>query len=139
MKWLADRSAQGLMPGIWLIPFATSDTRRFSAQPELFVPPAGRQQRVRDAQRHDRQVDVDWTGRYVVDPTSPKARAWFQNLFRMICDDWGYDYVKIDGQGGSVGACRRFRELLADPKIPPDDAYRSGLATIKSVMGAKTC
>ena len=55
----------------------------------------------------------------------------------MICDDWGYDYVKIDGQGGSVGACRRFRELLADPKIPPDDAYRSGLATIKSVMGAK--
>ena len=33
----------------------------------------------------------------------------------MICDQWGYDYVKIDGQGGSVGACRQYRERLADP------------------------
>ena len=56
MKWLADYiRAKGLTPGIWLIPFATSDTRLFSAAARVVRAPAGRQQRVRDAQRHDGQ------------------------------------------------------------------------------------
>ncbi len=138
MKWLADYiRAKGLRPGIWLIPFATSDSKLFRQQPDLFVRRADGSSVYETPDAKTGKIEVDWTGRYVVDPTSPKAHAWFQDLFRMICDEWGYDYVKIDGQGGSVGACRQYRERLADPKISPDDAYRSGLATIKSVMGPK--
>ena len=138
MKWLADYiRAKGITPGIWLIPFATSDAKLFRAQPDLFVRRADGSSVYETPDAKTGKIEVDWTGRYVVDPTSPKAHAWFQDLFHMICDDWGYDYVKIDGQGGSTGACRRFPDRLANPKTSPDDAYRSGLATIKSVMGAK--
>ena len=138
MKWLADYiRAKGLRPGIWLIPFATSDEKTFRERPELFVRRPDGSSVYETPNATTGKLDVDWTGRYVIDPTSPKARAWFQDLFHMICDDWGYDYVKIDGQGGSIGACQRFRERLADPKVSPNDAYRSGLATIKSVMGPK--
>jgi hypothetical protein len=138
MKWLADYiRAKGLTPGIWLIPFATSDGKTFRDRPELFVRRADGSSVYETPDAKTGKIEADWTGRYVVDPTSPKAHAWFTDLFHMICDQWGYDYVKIDGQGGSVGACRQYRQRLADPKIAPDDAYRSGLATIKSVMGPK--
>jgi hypothetical protein len=138
MKWLADYiRAKGLKPGLWLIPFATSDSKRFREQPELFVRRADGSSVYETPNATTGKTDVDWTGRYVIDPTSPKAHAWFTDLFHMICDQWGYDYVKIDGQGGSAGVCRQYRDRLADPKISPDDAYRSGLATIKLVMGPK--
>ena len=138
MKWLADYiRGKGLRPGIWLIPFATSDEKTFRERPELFVRRADGTSVYETANATTGKLGVNWTGRYVIDPTSPKAHVWFQDLFRMICDDWGYDYVKIDGQGGSIGACREFRQRLADPKVSPDEAYRSGLATIKSVMGPR--
>ena len=138
MKWLADYiRGKGLRPGIWLIPFATSDEKTFRERPELFVRRADGTSVYETPNATTGKLGVNWTGRYVIDPTSPKAHVWFQDLFRMICDDWGYDYVKIDGQGGSIGACREFRQRLADPKVSPDEAYRSGLATIKSVMGPR--
>jgi hypothetical protein len=119
MKWLADYiRAKGLRPGIWLIPFATSDEKTFRERPELFVrrPDGGSVYETPNAATG--KLEVDWTGRYVVDPTSPSARKWFEDLFRMICDDWGYDYVKIDGQGGSIGACCRPNRALISLDLP---------------------
>ena len=55
----------------------------------------------------------------------------------MICADWGYDYVKIDGQGGSANVCNAFHNRLADPKVSPEAAYRLGLAAAKSQMKAE--
>lgn len=138
MKWLADYiRAKGFKPGIWLIPGATSDTKLFGEKPDLFVRrPDGTSVFETPDPKTGKPV-IDWTGRYVVDPTSAQGRKWFTDLFQMLCIDWGYDYVKIDGQGGSAGVCQRFRDRLTDPQMKPDDAYRSGLAAMKSVMGPK--
>jgi len=138
MKWLADYiRAKGLVPGIWLIPFVTSDTKYFQKHLDLFIRRADGSSVFETTDPKTGKLTVDWTGRYVVDPTGPKGRQWFTDLFHMICDDWGYDYVKIDGQGGSAGACGAYRKQLTDPTTRADDAYRSGLAAMKAVMGPK--
>ncbi len=138
MKWLADYiRSKGFKPGIWLIPFATSDEKLFRRRPELFIrrPDGTSIYETRDPKTG--KLSFNWTGRYIVDPTSEAGQKWFRDLFRMLCVDWGYDYVKIDGQGGSRGACARWRSRLANPKLTGDEAYRLGLAAIKSVMGPK--
>ncbi len=136
MKWLAAAiRARGFKPGIWLIPFTTSDEARFRAHPELFIRRADGTTigETRDSQTG--KLTVDWTGRYFIDASGAAGRQWFHDLFTMICGDWGYDYVKIDGQGGSRGAPERYRDRLADPKLAPDEVYRAGLREIKGVMG----
>ena len=38
-----------------------------------------------------------WAGKYALDPTHPKARRRIRRDLRTTVEDWGYDYVKIDG------------------------------------------
>ena len=100
MKWLADAiRAEGFKPGIWLIPYTTSDTKRFQSEPDLFLrrPDGTSAFETRDPKSE--KVEIDWCGRYAIDPTTPQGKKWFADLLRMIAIDWGYDYVKIDGQG----------------------------------------
>ena len=138
MKWLADRiRSQGLSPGIWVVPFATSDRRLFDEQPALFIRKPDGKTPFEEIDPKTGKVKLTWSGLYRVDPTSPHARKWFEDLTRKLCLDWGYDFVKVDGQGDAVLACHQYRDLLADPKIAPDDAYRLELDAIKSVMGPK--
>ena len=140
MKWLADYiRGKGFKAGLWLIPFATSDEKLFRRHPDLFIRRADGTSAFEKPDAKTGKVQIDWTGRYAIDPTSRQARQWCRDLFRMICEEWGYDYVKIDGQGGSANVCSQFRDRLADPKVSPPDAYRLGLEAIKSVMGPKRC
>ena len=104
MKWLADYiRGKGFRPGVWLIPFATSDSKLFARQPGLFVRRSDGTSVFETTDAKTGKTEIDWTGRYVVDPTGPEGRRWFTDLFRMITIDWGYDYVKIDGQGARPG------------------------------------
>jgi hypothetical protein len=136
MKWLASEiRARGFKPGIWLIPFATSDEKTFQEHPELFIRRADGTTIGETKDAATGKVTTDWTGRYIVDPTGPAGRKWFHDLFTMLCPDWGYDYVKIDGQGGSRGAQGTYHDRLTDQKLGPDEAYREGLRAIKDVMG----
>lgn len=138
MKWLADYiRSKGFKPGIWVIPFSTSDEKLFRLRPELFI---RRPDGTSIGERRDPKtgkVSFDWTGRYIVDPTGRLGQKWFRDLFEMLCVKWGYEYVKIDGQGGSRGACQQWHDQLTNPKLAPDEAYRYGLAAIKSVMGPR--
>ncbi|MBC7289685.1 MAG: alpha-galactosidase, partial [Armatimonadetes bacterium] len=136
MKWLADYiRSKGLKPGIWLIPFNTSNEDLFRAKPELFIrrPDGTSIGEERDAQGNI--TKINWCGRFFIDPTSEAGRQWFIDLFRMVIDEWGYDYVKIDGQGGARWAVEAYHERLANRGLAPDEAYRAGLDAIKSVMG----
>jgi hypothetical protein len=136
MKWLASEiRARGFRPGIWLIPFADSDEQRFRANPERYIRRADGTSIAETPDPKTGKVAIEWTGRYIVDPTGPAGQKWFRDLFTMLCDDWGYDYVKIDGQGGSRSAPDRGRAQLVNPKMEPDEAYRAGLDAIKSIMG----
>jgi hypothetical protein len=136
MKWLADAiRAEGFKPGIWLIPYTTSDAKRFHAEPGLFLrrPDGSSAFETRDPKTG--KVEIDWCGQYAIDPTVPQGRKWFADLLRMISIDWGYDYVKIDGQGGAPGVYQRFCQRGANAQARPEEIYRATLAIMKSVMG----
>ncbi|MCX7598787.1 MAG: NPCBM/NEW2 domain-containing protein [Armatimonadetes bacterium] len=136
MKWLADYiRSKGFRPGIWLIPFNTSNEETFRARPEMFIrrPDGTSIGEDRDAQGN--VTNINWCGRFFIDPTSDAGRQWFLDLFNMVINDWGYEYVKIDGQGGARWAPEAYRDRLANPALEPGEAYRAGLEAIKSVMG----
>ncbi len=138
MKWLADYiRGRGLSPGIWVVPCATSDEKLFREKPELFVRRPDGSSVFEDRDPTTGKLKFNWTGRYVIDPTSPASRKWTEDLFRMVCLEWGYDFVKLDGQGGATEACRRFHDRLADPSLPPDDAYRLQLEAMATTVGPK--
>ena len=100
MKWLADYiRAKGFTPGIWVIPFTTSDEKFFHQHPELFLRRADGTSAFETRNPKTGKVEFNWAGRYAIDATTPQGRKWIANLFNMLCSDWGYDYVKIDGQG----------------------------------------
>ena len=144
MKRLAGRlRAAGLTPGIWLIPFTQSNTDLFRRQPQMFV----RDERGRSVNELDEPLPHEyippeerrfkWSGRYLLDPTHPQAREYLETLLHTICDEWGYDYVKIDAQGYMVGNYATARRHLAKPAMEPDEVYREGLAAVRRAMGPK--
>ncbi len=136
MKWLASYiRSKGLKPGIWVIPCSTSDEDLFRHHPEMFI---RRPDGTSIGEKYDKSgklVGIDWTGRFLVDPTHPLGKKWFHDLFRMLCHTWGYQYVKIDGQWGYPGFLRHWHKQLHDPNIPPDEAYRLALSIIRKTMG----
>ena len=134
MKWLADYiRAKGFTPGIWVIPFTTSDEKFFNQHPELFLRRADGTSVFETRNPKTGKVEFNWAGRYAIDATTPQGRKWIADLFHMLCSDWGYDYVKIDGQGDWRNVCND-RDRAANPKLSATDAYRLGLAAAKSQM-----
>jgi hypothetical protein len=74
MKWFANRIREkGLKPGIWVRPFQMID----------------------DAP--ERKAHPDWFNeKGQMDFSNPAVRQWVRNLFTMLVDDWGYEYIKFD-------------------------------------------
>ena len=33
---------------------------------------------------------------YALDLTRPDVIEWLKSVFRTVCEEWGFDYVKID-------------------------------------------
>ncbi|MBI2299993.1 MAG: NPCBM/NEW2 domain-containing protein [Armatimonadetes bacterium] len=142
MKWLADQiRAAGFEPGIWLIPFGQSSEAVDQANPGVFLRDAnGRSVGILDKAWAwegipEAERMVNWCGAYLVDPTSARSQAYLVDLFRTVCEQWGYDYVKIDGQGGMPGLYSQYQQQLADPAQTGDLAYRQGLRAVKQTMG----
>jgi hypothetical protein len=142
MKWLAEQiRQQGLTPGIWLIPFTESDPQRYAADPAMFVhnadgKSAGELKAPLDYEwmpEEDRRYE--WIGRYIVDPTNPKTQEYLKSLIKMICSEWGYDYVKIDGQGGMAPLYTKHHQRLYKNSHGGDEVYRAGLSAIRQAMG----
>jgi alpha-galactosidase len=144
MKWLAERiRSEGMTPGIWVIPFTQSDEKLFAQRPELFV----RDEAGRSVNELDKPLAHDyipaeerrfrWSGRYLLDPTAPAATRYMEDLFRVICDEWGYEYVKVDAQGYMVGTYTAQRQRLADAGVEPAEAYRRGLEAVRRGMGER--
>jgi alpha-galactosidase len=126
MKWLADEiHACGYKAGLWLAPFlAGVKSRLFKEHPEWFVQYATGGPAV---------ANLNW-GQicHALDLTHPEALAWLETTFRTICDDWGYDYVKIDFiYAGGIDGIRR------DANVTRAQAYRRGLEAIRDAVGSR--
>lgn len=142
MKFLADYIRKsGFRPGIWCIPHSTSDDAHFAAEPELFIRKEdGSTVTGSDKVMYSWMPDpvdqkTQWVGKYLIDPTHPKSTKFFKRLFEMICGEWGYEYVKIDGQGGMQDLYAKNRHLLHDPSADTATMYRNSLAVMKKTMG----
>jgi hypothetical protein len=142
MKWCADYiRRKGMRPGLWCIPFTQSDSALFERNRKLFVrredgsSPGERTTPLSYEWMPPEERRYEWAGRYFIDPTGEEGREYLRRLFRMMCDEWGYEYIKIDAQGMMADFYNQHRRQLADPSLDGARAYRHALETVRSAMG----
>jgi hypothetical protein len=142
MKYCADYIRdKGLKPGIWCIPFTQSDTKLFKKHPKMFVrrkdgSSAGENKEPLDYKwMPESERRFNWAGRYILDASNKETQEYIKKLARMLCDEWGYDYVKADAQSFMVGLYEANRAQLSDPSLDPELVYRKALEAFKSVVG----
>lgn len=124
MAWLASEiKSAGYTPGLWLAPLLLAETSKtFAAHLDWII-------------RNDMGEPVlathNWErANYGLDGSNPEARAWLTEIFRAICDGWGYDYVKIDFLFAGAIAGRR-----VDPNMTRTQAYRAALQAVRDGVG----
>ncbi len=128
MKWLADQIRQiGFRPGIWTVPFGTGDKAFYEAHKDWFL------------HHPDGRPMQNWNGYYVVDPSQEAVRKHMEDTHRIMSQDWGYEYFKIDGMSGrSPGYSAHFferPEVRAAFKQPCDDPFRLCVEALRRGMG----
>lgn len=124
MRWLASEIKRaGYTPGLWLAPFLIAETSKtFAAHPEFAV---------RGPDGEPATASRNWQRQsFGLDGSHPGARAWLTEVFREVCEGWGYDYVKIDFLYGAAIAGRRHE--AAATRI---SAYRDALAAVRAGVG----
>ncbi len=124
MQWLSSEiKSAGYTPGLWLAPFLLSESSRTYAEHPDFV--------TRLADGTPAIANHNWEhDNYGLDGTNPDAQKWLEDLFRQVCDGWGYDYVKIDFLFGAALAGTRH-----DPQTTRIRAYRQALDAVRRGVG----
>ncbi|NCO40409.1 MAG: hypothetical protein GW911_15475 [Armatimonadetes bacterium] len=127
MKWLADQIRKlGFRPGIWTAPFGTGEEAFYQAHKRWFLHDA------------DGKPMSNWCGNYVLDPSQPAVRKHLREMHRVMADEWGYEFFKIDGMSGrgpsySAHFFERpevraaFRHPAGDPFALCVKAFRDGI------------
>jgi len=124
MQWLASEIKRaGYTPGLWLAPFLLAGSSKTFAEHPEFV--------IRNGDGTPALAIHNWEREnYGLDGSHPGAEAWLEDLFREVCDGWGYDYVKIDFLYGAALAGRRH-----DPAATRIRAYRAALDAVRHGVG----
>jgi alpha-galactosidase len=121
---VADVSAGGHTPGLWLAPFfVQEDAAIVDAHPEWFVTD-GDGEFVSAGQRHGEM--------YGLDLTHPGVQSWLRETFQTIVEEWGFEYLKLDFLYAGALPGERFADVTRA------EAYRQGLATIREAVGDET-
>ncbi|MGH2520398.1 MAG: glycoside hydrolase family 36 protein, partial [Chloroflexota bacterium] len=115
----------GFTPGIWLAPsLLSASSRTYAEHPDWVV-----------LDEAGRPIDVmqNWgSENYALDTTHPEAMDWLEHIVRTMCEEWGYDYLKIDFiYAAAVRGRRRNREITGV------QAYRRGLEMIRRLAGER--
>lgn len=128
MKVVADEIRKlGFRPGIWTAPFGTGSQEYYEAHKDWFL--------------HDEQGQPlrTWNGKYTIDPSNDEVIAWLKEMHRIMSEEWGYEFFKIDGMSGrDTGYCAHFYEMddirarFKDPSCPNPfercvKAFRDGI------------
>lgn len=146
---------QGLVPGIWFMPFAgTWNDPYWADKQDLFYKEGRSPDNYIAKTNDDRRPDFPpgeapyvarWGGT-CLDMTNPKSREYLYGIVHRIAHDWGFGYFKMDGlwtgtgtrlqyvnsayQDDDLGMTKRF-----DPSMTPIEAYRCGLDVVRKAAG----
>jgi hypothetical protein len=118
----------GLEAGIWIAPHGQSNTQvAHSTGAFLWTP-------------DDSSASTTWEGRYLLDPTAPKAPGYLGGIFERL-RDLNFTYFKIDGQTIVVheyGDKTRYMHgpvPKGEPREVGAELYRKTLRTIRGAIG----
>ncbi len=128
MKWLAGEiRALGFKPGIWTVPFGTGDADFYQAHRGWFL---------HDAKGKPME---NWCGRYLLDPSLHEVRKHMEETHRIMSQEWGYEFFKIDGMSGAnKGYSAHFYErpeVHAAFHNPCKDPYRLSVEALRRGIG----
>ena len=100
-RWSATIHAEGYQAGLWLAPFLMSArSRTFANHPDWLV---------RDDNGAPLNAIDNWgSANYALDTTHPAAMAWLEDVLHTACDEWGFDYLKLDFLYAAAMRGRRF-------------------------------
>lgn len=124
MKAIADEiHAAGKLAGIWLAPFGLqADSETAQQRPEFLLC---------DASGAPVHAWMHWDNPiYALDLTRADVQDWLAELVQTICDEWGYDVLKLDFLFAGAQAGEH-----ADAAATRAQAYRRGLETIARAAG----
>ena len=139
MKAAADHlHALGLTPGIWFMPFAgTYYDPYFKDHQDWFV---------KDGK--GRPYETKWGGT-CLDMTDPGAREHLFSTAHRITNDWGFNYIKVDGLWTGTGTKLMYVNtgykddgmgdaVFHDPTKTNIEVFRSGLKLLRQAVGDRT-
>jgi len=129
MKWLMDEiRKRGLKPGLWAVLFGTGDEVFHAMWRELFL--------------HDEAGNPwqNWSGYYLLDPTRTEVKQMMSRYVRLMTDEWGAEYLKLDGlslRSGSSYSEGFFQvpEVQQSFAVPAQDPFRDCLLGLREAMG----
>ena len=136
MKAAAEQiKAQGLMPGIWFMPFAgTFDDPWFKDHQDWFI-----------IRTDGTPFDVKWGGTSL-DMTHRGAQAYVRSIVHQMAHEWGYRYFKMDGLWTGSGSEMQYvndgynedhigNALFHNPDKPNIEVLRDGLRLVRETAG----
>ncbi len=121
---LRDIRTRGFEPAIWVAPFiASPQSKLFRDHPDWFIQDADGK-----PLRSDKVGFGGWRlgPWYALDGTHPEAQKFLENTFRVMRQEWGCTYFKLDANYWGTLHQGRFY----DPKATRIQAYRRGMEAL---------
>jgi len=126
---LHEIAAEDFKPAIWVAPFVASpESKLFREHPDWFIMDDQGQPLRSDKVGFGGWRLAPW---YALDGTHPGARKFLENTFRVMRQEWGCEYFKLDANYWGALHHGHFH----DPKATRIEAYRRGMAAIARGAG----
>jgi len=129
MKWVADHiHAKGLKAGLRFAPFSVDrDSDLLKTHPEYFL---------QDSEKHPATIVLpDGTAVALLDVSQPGAQVYIRERVQQIISDWGYDLVKADLLGYTLGPMFDFDNFVwHDKSLTAVELYRKGIALLNQMI-----
>lgn len=121
---------RGFQPAIWVAPFIASPRSRLLREhPDWFVKGSDGTPLSADRVTFQGWNDSPW---YMLDATIPEVQAHLEHVFRVMREEWGCTYFKLDANFWGAVPGSRYR----DPDATCIENYRRGMAAIMRGAGA---
>jgi alpha-galactosidase len=123
----------GFIAGLWTAPFfAARDSQLMSEHGDWFIKHGESGAPLR-AGYNPNWTTSDDKYAYALDPSHPEFAAHLERLFRIIVEDFGYDYLKLDFLYAAAA-----EGIRHDPAITRAETLRGGLNAIRRGAGERT-